>query len=72
MNDLQQSQLLKLREVASILNISRTALYDLLEKGQLESVKIGRSRRILTEDLVRFIKSLKTNQADRDGEEITS
>ena len=72
MSDLQQSQLLKLREAASILNISRTALYDLLEKGQLESVKIGRSRRILTEDLVRFIKSLKTNQADTDGEEVAS
>lgn len=72
MNDLQQSQLLKLREVASVLRISRTALYDLIAKGQLESVKIGRSRRVLAEDLERFIRSLKEDQADKDGGEVAS
>ena len=69
MTGLRQTQLLDLREVAGVLRISRTSVYDLLAKGQLESVKIGRSRRVLAEDLERFIRSLKGTETDPDDEE---
>ena len=64
MNEFSQSRLMDLREVAEALRISRTSVYDLLAKGRLESVKIGRSRRVLAADLEAFIRSLKVVQSD--------
>ena len=62
--DAQSSRLLDVRQVSKLLNISRTSVYDLLATGELESIKIGRSRRILTEDLELFIQMLKVGQAE--------
>jgi excisionase family DNA binding protein len=42
------------REAARLLSISRTKVYELMASGQLESVRIGRSRRIPAEELRRF------------------
>ena len=64
MTHAQEPLLLDIRTVSRLLSISRTSVYDLLAKGELESIKIGRSRRILFEDLERFIQSLKSVQAD--------
>ncbi|WFG36865.1 helix-turn-helix domain-containing protein [Candidatus Lucifugimonas marina] len=55
---------MNLKEVSEVLRISRTSVYDLLATGQLESVKIGRSRRVLAADLEAFIRSLKVAQVD--------
>ena len=70
MTDLQQAQLLNLREVAHVLSISRTSVYDLLAKGRLESVKIGRSRRVLARDLELFIESLKGTPGNHDDQKV--
>jgi excisionase family DNA binding protein len=40
------SGLLTVREAGTFLRLSRTMLYKLMENGELEYVKIGRSRRI--------------------------
>lgn len=72
MTDVRQTRLLNVREVARVLSISRTSVYDLLAKGQIESVRIGRSRRVLADDLERFIRSLKIDQSESEGEEVNS
>ena len=46
-------------EVAKILNLSRTKVYELLYAGELASVKIGASRRVRRVDLERFVSNLE-------------
>src|SRR5437764_762108 len=43
------------KAVADKLAISVFLVYDLLDKGELESLKVGRCRRILVSSLARFI-----------------
>ena len=38
--------LLRVEEVADVLDISRTRVYDLIRSGELQSLKIGGSRRV--------------------------
>ena len=45
-------------QVAKIMGISRSQVYVLLNKGQLGSVHIGRSRRITREQVDEFISTL--------------
>jgi len=54
-------QLLKLEEVMARLAIGQTHLYSLLGRGDLESVKIGRSRRVRADVLERFVQERTTN-----------
>jgi excisionase family DNA binding protein len=49
-------------EAAAELNISRSQLYILLRRGELPSVKIGRRRVIVWDDLVAYLKSLRARQ----------
>jgi len=49
-------------EAAAELNISRSQLYVLLRRGELPSVKIGRRRVIVWDDLVAYLKSLRAKQ----------
>lgn len=39
-------RLIKVEDAAKLLNIGRSAVYDLIRSGRLRSVKIGKSRRI--------------------------
>lgn len=52
-------QLLNGGQVAEILNISRAAAYNLIKRGQLPSVRIGRSVRVIPGDLELFIQESK-------------
>lgn len=47
------------RDTAKILSISRSQVYVLLRTGQLESVRIGRSRRISQDQMIRYINKLE-------------
>jgi excisionase family DNA binding protein len=49
--------LLTPNEAAEALSISRSKLYELLARGEVESVLIGASRRIPVSALERFIES---------------
>jgi excisionase family DNA binding protein len=46
-------------EAATALRISRTKLYELLDSGDVESIHIGRSRKIPTEALRIYIDNLR-------------
>ena len=49
-------KLLKGTQVAEILNISRSTAYNLMKRGQLPSVRFGRSVRVVPRDLEQFIQ----------------
>ncbi|MDT0264308.1 helix-turn-helix domain-containing protein [Jatrophihabitans lederbergiae] len=44
-------------DAGKYLSISRTKVYELINSGALESVTIGRSRRVSVAQLQRFLKS---------------
>ena len=48
--------LVTLPDAASDLAVGRTALYQLLDTGQLASVHIGRARRVPVAELERFVR----------------
>ncbi|QIM22142.1 helix-turn-helix domain-containing protein [Phycicoccus sp. HDW14] len=49
----------RIPEVADILGCGRTKVYDLLQSGQLKSVKVGSMRRVHSEDLATYLASLR-------------
>jgi excisionase family DNA binding protein len=53
-----ETVLLKIPDVLERLAISQTKLYELMSSGQLRSVKVGRSRRVPSDELDRFIADL--------------
>ena len=57
-----QHPLLKVKEVARILNISRALAYRLVQQGALPCVKIESARRVRAEDLQRYIEEHSTLQ----------
>ncbi len=50
-------RLLNAQEVAAALNMGLSTVYLLVERGELSSIRIGRSVRIRPEDLEKFIES---------------
>ncbi len=57
------SRLLNAQEVAAALNMGLSTVYMLVERGELPSIRIGRSVRIRPEDLEKFIESKTQSQA---------
>ncbi|MEV6491497.1 helix-turn-helix domain-containing protein [Actinoplanes sp. NPDC051633] len=51
-------RLLRVEDAAKLLNIGRSAVYDLIRSGRLRSVKIGKSRRIPREAVDEVIATL--------------
>jgi excisionase family DNA binding protein len=57
---------LTIEEAARRLGIGRTLMYSLVMSGEIESVTIGRLRRIPVECLSEYVTQLRgTNQSDR-------
>lgn len=54
--------LLKPDEAADVLGIGRSTLYELLAAGRIESVQIGRSRRIPMAALADYVEQLRAEQ----------
>lgn len=52
-------------EATAALSIGRTALFDLLRRNEITSVKIGRRRVIPAASLHAYLDRLITEQADR-------
>jgi excisionase family DNA binding protein len=48
--------LLRPEEVAHLLNISRSKVYELLAAGELPSIQIGRTRRIRRDQLMQWLE----------------
>lgn len=51
--------LLTPEEAAEVLAISRTRLYELLRRGELKSVKIGKVRRVSVRELEAYVERLQ-------------
>ncbi|MCU0310688.1 MAG: helix-turn-helix domain-containing protein [Acidimicrobiales bacterium] len=51
--------LLTPEEAAKALSISRSKLYELIARGEIESVRIGTSRRISTRALDEFVEKCR-------------
>ena len=51
-------RLLTVVEVAGVLGVGRSKVYELLYRGELKSVKIGSSRRVRYSDLGDFVRYL--------------
>lgn len=49
-------------DAAEVLAVSRTRVYELMAAGLLESVKMGRSRRIPADALSKYVDSLRAEQ----------
>lgn len=64
MNETQDRRrlLLGLVEGAEALGVKRSTLYDLLAKGEIESVKIGKRRLITADSLEAYVERLKEAQ----------
>jgi excisionase family DNA binding protein len=56
-------QLLKINEVSGQLNMSKSSIRREIDRGNLQAVKIGKSVRISSEELDRYLTSLKEPQA---------
>jgi len=50
-------RLLDVHEVAAMLGCGRSYIYDLLYRGELRSIKLGRLRRVTLAEVERFIDS---------------
>ena len=61
--------LLTVPEVMEMLGIGRTYTYSLIKRGDLESIKVGKCRRIPTTSVERFIETLR-NQVDNQACEL--
>ncbi|KLL09987.1 MULTISPECIES: helix-turn-helix domain-containing protein [Protofrankia] len=51
--------LLTAAEAAAVLGVGRSTVYELMAAGQIESVRIGRSRRIPRVALVAYVDRLR-------------
>ena len=60
-NGISDSLLLTVKEVALVLRVSRSTVYELMYAGVLLSVKIGTCRRIRRCDLEDYVQSLVAN-----------
>lgn len=48
-------------EAAALLSLSRSLMYELINAGKIETVRIGRSRRITRAQLERFVSGLSND-----------
>jgi excisionase family DNA binding protein len=51
--------LLRPEEAAEVLGVGRTKVYELMAAGELESVQVGRSRRLPTAAVEAFVAGLR-------------
>jgi excisionase family DNA binding protein len=56
-NVLRINTLLRAKEVAEILNISRATAYNLLQRGEIPTIRIGKARHVRPEDLIQYIRN---------------
>lgn len=49
-------------EAAEVLKVSRSRIYELIRKGEISSVKLGRVRRIRVEKLREYLDRLEAEQ----------
>ena len=58
---------LTVEQAAERLGIGRTLMYSLVRTGAVESVTIGRLRRIPSDALIQYVNTLRANAARKDS-----
>lgn len=67
------ARLITVRAAAKILSLSRSTLYNLMDRGELAYVRIGRARRIPPAEIDRLIQdALVTGDRAKHGESVRS
>lgn len=56
--------LIDVREAARRLGLKRSALYRLIQTGELPSIKVGGARRVLPADIAAFVARLRAEQVE--------
>jgi excisionase family DNA binding protein len=62
LNENDSALLISVEDAASILGIGRTLTFELIMQGKVSSVKIGRRRLVVRQDLDEFVRELSINQ----------
>lgn len=70
MADMFQDRLLKIGEVTERLGLSRSTVMGLLARGDIESMTIGRSRRVQSSRLDAWIAARAESEARRRGKAV--
>lgn len=65
--DLETLRLLKAEDVASMIQVSTSQVYTLIQEGTLQGVRFGRSVRVRPQDVEKFIEENLTTQKPRPG-----
>ena len=60
-----ESLLITPQRCSELLSLSRSTVYALMAAGEIEFLKVGRSRRVRPESLVRFIEERATAEEVR-------
>jgi excisionase family DNA binding protein len=55
--------LLTVEEAGAAIGLHRSKMYKLMDSGEVESIKIGKSRRIPAEALAAYVAALRDEQA---------
>lgn len=55
--------LLSVEEAGEVIGVGRSTMYELLRSGQVESVRIGRCRRVPYSALVAYVEHLRDEAA---------
>ena len=56
-----ESLLYTIKQAATLLNIGRSSVYNLMNQGKLHSVKVGGSRRITRFALTKYVEELEVD-----------
>ena len=66
MNAVSKNRVLRIPTAAGMLGVARSTLYGMMDRGELEYVKFGRSRRIPLKAILALIK--RNSRGSRAGE----
>lgn len=64
------NNLLNPEQVAQILQVHVLTIYSYIRRGKLDAIRLGRSYRIIPEDLMRFIESNRIKKSTSYGRNI--
>ena len=58
-SQMSEKVLLRVDEAAALLGVGRSFLYSLVQRGEIDSVKLGRARRIPRQELDAYVRRLQ-------------
>ena len=64
-NKVELPMLFTVEQVAQILGIGRSTVFQLIKNEQIESIRLGRSRRIPVDAMQNYVDDLRAKRADR-------